>query len=172
MICPKCKTPTLEQRTTFDSWSAHEPPACSNCHGMWLTKTVLARLIDERPPMVPIVKGIDAADKMVGTCPEGHGELSRAEVAAVPPFNLDRCPTCQGVWFDGGEWQRLASHHMLRRLEGTATDDELQALRELLPEVRDRKAVCTRMEWTIRKLDKDSPLLDGHCEINWREPTS
>ena len=63
-----------------------------------------------------------------------------------------------------------AIDHILRRLEGTGTDEDFETLKDLLPKVKDRKAVCTRMEWTIRVLDKNGPFVDGKCEINWRDP--
>jgi Zn-finger nucleic acid-binding protein len=52
-------------------------------------------------------------DAKAGLCPEGHGILIRARVEVDQPFYLDRCFKCGGVWFDSGEWQRLATHHLL-----------------------------------------------------------
>lgn len=46
-------------------------------------------------------------DASAGLCPHGHGILRRASVPELE-FFLDRCSTCWGIWFDAGEWTRLA----------------------------------------------------------------
>ena len=55
-------------------------------------------------------------DGRTGLCPEGHGILIRARVDAEPPFFLERCAVCHGIWFDKGEWNELAQSHLLEHL--------------------------------------------------------
>jgi Zn-finger nucleic acid-binding protein len=42
--------------------------------------------------------------------------MGRARVELDAPFYLERCVHCGGVWFDAGEWQRLATSHLLSSL--------------------------------------------------------
>jgi Zn-finger nucleic acid-binding protein len=55
-------------------------------------------------------------DALTGVCPFGHGLLIRAKVDVDDPFYLERCGRCGGIWFDGGEWQKLASTHLVFHL--------------------------------------------------------
>jgi Zn-finger nucleic acid-binding protein len=39
-------------------------------------------------------------------------------VAAEPaPVHLERCSSCHGVWFDGGEWSLLSAKHLLEHID-------------------------------------------------------
>jgi Zn-finger nucleic acid-binding protein len=42
--------------------------------------------------------------------------MARARVELDTPFFLERCLSCGGVWFDAGEWSRLATSQLLRSL--------------------------------------------------------
>jgi uncharacterized protein (DUF952 family)/Zn-finger nucleic acid-binding protein len=59
-------------------------------------------------------------DKKGGVCPFGHGLLARARVElddGGEAFYLERCTTCSGVFFDDGEWARLAHSRMFAHLD-------------------------------------------------------
>jgi uncharacterized protein (DUF952 family) len=58
-------------------------------------------------------------DKRGGVCPFGHGLLERARVDlhdGGEAFYLERCRVCTGVFFDDGEWVRLARDQMFHHL--------------------------------------------------------
>jgi uncharacterized protein (DUF952 family) len=58
-------------------------------------------------------------DKKGGFCPFGHGLLERARVEpddGGDAFYLERCRACSGVFFDDGEWSRLAHSQMFHHL--------------------------------------------------------
>ncbi len=55
-------------------------------------------------------------DHSTGLCPNGHGIMTRAKVELEPPFFLEKCPHCNGIWFDKGEWNRLAESDMVSHL--------------------------------------------------------
>jgi Zn-finger nucleic acid-binding protein len=95
---------------------AQQPFRCPSCGGIWLRVEDAERLGgDPRFTTLGTEGAAEApsADHRAGLCPEGHGILSRARVAAGQGFFLDRCTTCFGIWFDGGEWSQLASRHLL-----------------------------------------------------------
>ncbi|MCU1231380.1 MAG: hypothetical protein JWO97_4264 [Acidobacteria bacterium] len=73
----------------------------------------MPRLIEEAVAEVEPPPGIDARS---GMCPSGHGIMSRARIDAATPFTLERCASCFGVWFDRGEWRRVAEEHLVDEL--------------------------------------------------------
>ena len=112
--CPKCKD--VELKTAGRGGTP--VLRCYSCHGMWVTLAEAEALlmhgaITDPASMLPQkVHG----DGLAGLCPHGHGILARARVEADEPFYLERCATCLGVWFDGGEWERLASLQLEKNL--------------------------------------------------------
>jgi Zn-finger nucleic acid-binding protein len=112
--CPKCKTTELEP----PPGRASRLLRCDVCHGTWFP---------EDEARLEAVAGLLAADSTIrpggdedrrtGLCPEGHGILIRALVQVEDPFHLERCSVCHGIWFDKGEWNRLAESHLLDHLE-------------------------------------------------------
>jgi Zn-finger nucleic acid-binding protein len=88
---------------------------CAQCSGFWVPPLAFSepdvieqlKARDLRPPQ-PLEQ-----DHRTGPCPEGHGLLRRARVANDDPCFLERCARCGGVWFDPGEWTRLAAEGLL-----------------------------------------------------------
>ena len=107
--CPKCAAGALSR---FEGTLASR---CRQCAGFWVPPEALhapevEALLgqhDARPPQ-PLEQ-----DHRTGPCPEGHGLLRRARVTNDDPFFVERCARCGGVWFDPGEWSRLAAAGLL-----------------------------------------------------------
>jgi Zn-finger nucleic acid-binding protein len=55
-------------------------------------------------------------DQKTGMCPSGHGIMIRAKVDIDEPFYLEKCTACGGIWFDKGEWQRIAENNLADNL--------------------------------------------------------
>lgn len=117
MNCPKCKTPSLRGMEDNDL-----PPFflhCQRCRGFWVAMDRIPKVLEEKfaifkeeSPQI-----LDSTqDSATGLCPKGHGILMRARIEDEPAFYLDRCSSCAGVWFDRGEWQRLADRHLLENI--------------------------------------------------------
>lgn len=88
--------------------------SCRACGGRWVPSANVEdwkEIRESVPPAAPSV----AHDKRAAVCPEGHGFLRRVRVEEVG-FALDRCPRCGGVWFDHGEWERLAEANVVDNL--------------------------------------------------------
>lgn len=105
MKCPKCKTAELKIS------GYNTPYFCHECEGMWLVNTN-----DLCLPEVTI-ESIDSDsvsdnDSKTGLCPSGHGVMIRAKVDIDEPFYLEKCTACGGIWFDKGEWQRIAENNL------------------------------------------------------------
>ncbi len=121
MLCPRCKEPlhaTLEQTPS----GRVEIDRCAACHGVWFDAGELAMLAqlgnsEAFALQSPLLAGDDASVP----CPR-HPELRMLERQLLPtkarivplggddsgPLTIDQCPTCHGLWFDGGELDQLA----------------------------------------------------------------
>jgi Zn-finger nucleic acid-binding protein len=107
--CPKCGAGQLEPV------AGSLALACRKCQGFWVPPLAL-----RDPEVVELLKGRDLhpahpleQDHRTGICPEGHGLLRRARASNDDPYFLERCARCGGVWFDPGEWSRLADAGLL-----------------------------------------------------------
>ena len=85
---------------------------CDRCGGVWIPdgKASGAEPPEELETALSPVGGVDAK---AGLCPAGHGILSRARTPFEDGFYLDRCSVCSGVWFDQGEWQKVAAEGLV-----------------------------------------------------------
>jgi Zn-finger nucleic acid-binding protein len=102
--CPKCTDHVaLTRRTISDGVTSLELDICRACRGVWLdwdelgpAKALSALL------MHPVVAAVPLRDERAGVCPacDPSHALRRIPVGA---FGIDRCPGCEGLWFDGGE---------------------------------------------------------------------
>lgn len=111
--CPKCRDVALVR----PSDRATRLLRCPNCRGTWLPSDearfdAVSALMEADDSMLPSGE----PDLKTGLCPLGHGILIRAKVDLEEPFYLDRCGECCGIWFDVGEWNKLARGHLLANL--------------------------------------------------------
>ncbi len=78
-------------------------------------------------PLVPFVEEEGRAapagaehDAQGGRCPVDRTILSRAEIdlgADHAAVHLERCSSCRAIWFDRGEWSRLADQQLLENID-------------------------------------------------------
>lgn len=112
--CPKCRDVELDSA----DGRASRLLRCGRCGGTWFPQDearleAVAGLLSQDSTIRPA----STQDQKTGLCPEGHGILIRAQVEVDEPFYLERCATCHGIWFDKGEWNRLAQSHLLEHLD-------------------------------------------------------
>jgi len=110
MKCPKCITTELKQ-TGYNA-----PSFCPACGGMWLlpgSRTEIPGMTVESTEEAPAT---DNPDSKTGLCPSGHGIMIRARIDLDEPFFLEKCTACGGIWFDKGEWQRIAETNLADNL--------------------------------------------------------
>jgi Zn-finger nucleic acid-binding protein len=107
--CPKCGASAL---TAVEGSSVLR---CTKCSGFWVPPLAFGE-----PGIVELLKERDLhpehpleQDHRTGVCPDGHGLLRRARASNDDPYFLERCARCGGVWFDPGEWSRLADERLL-----------------------------------------------------------
>ena len=111
MKCPKCKTVELNQS------NHHSPYYCSECGGLWLQSSEKSALSDISIEVSDTSSNTNDYDKKTGVCPSGHGVMIRAKVDIDEPFYLEKCTACGGIWFDKGEWRRIAENNLAENLD-------------------------------------------------------
>lgn len=112
--CPKCSV-----SLTATHPSSRLALGCARCGGLWAREGAIDAL--PAPSDLTGEPGVRAPnDGRTGLCPDGHGILLRARVeedVEGAAFYLERCPACRGMWFDAGEWERIASSEVRTRLD-------------------------------------------------------
>ena len=87
---------------------------CSVCRGLWTMN------VDPSDRALPEDGEMPEHDRerdlRAGLCPFGHGILRRAQTHLDPPFYLERCGVCSGIWFDRGEWERSVRQNLIPQL--------------------------------------------------------
>ena len=116
MKCPKCQTRSLTRAPALPNVGS--PRVCTRCRGLWVEQSLYrhpaAREFSEE--RVDVRRARSGRDLKAGLCPHGHGLLGRTRVGLEPGFYLDRCGRCGGIWFDRGEWDRIARARLLDSL--------------------------------------------------------
>lgn len=110
MNCPKCKTSELN-KNAFNS-----PYFCKSCGGMWYADDSTADFGDIKVQHIDDKDASKDHDHKTGMCPSGHGIMIRAKVDIDEPFYLEKCSACGGIWFDKGEWLRIAENNLADNL--------------------------------------------------------
>jgi len=111
--CPRCNTPLT---ATDSEGAAFE--TCGHCHGKWVGRDELRRLIElrERPWDGSTLEGLAHAPAarvpLAGVaehlpCPACGREMETFNYAGDSGVILDKCADCGGVWLDGGELEKV-----------------------------------------------------------------
>lgn len=110
--CPKCERESLVN-------APHGASRCNACGGMFVPSSKLHELLESGES--DLDRGASPVhDDQGGRCPSDKTIMSRAaiNVAGEPaPVHLERCGSCRGIWFDGGEWSLLSGKHLLEHID-------------------------------------------------------
>ena len=111
MNCPKCDAQTLVPGT-------HGVSRCPSCHGLFVPRTQLHAVLEDEED-APAGAADPKLDEKGALCPQDHSIMARARISVgeSDAFHLERCASCKGVWFDAGEWGKLASQHLLSQFD-------------------------------------------------------
>lgn len=114
MYSPKDRKTLLTETCLTNGLTAYY---CSTSKGIWIpakvykawleTQTTQEPDPDRLPDEVDVTFIQPLFDTKAALCPEDGSYLSRAKVGYKPAFYIERCPCCDGIWLDHGEWSIL-----------------------------------------------------------------
>jgi len=109
MACPKCprSQPGELIQITIDDVQVER---CAACGGMWFDKGELGALLNRETARInPLLGGTDPEDLnyKTGRCPRDGKKMLRVLSARNRQVVIESCSTCQGIWLDGGEFERI-----------------------------------------------------------------
>ncbi len=133
MQCPICKQTSLTPGSLENNLSAHK---CQSCHGIWLQANDYLGWRSQQGDFPPpdaaspdvSISAEDVAKAKI--CPQDGHFLLRYKVGKDITFALDRCGTCNGVWFDPKEWDVLKSRHLHGEIHNIFTDPWQRQVRQ------------------------------------------
>ena len=109
MLCPVCKVPAI-----VVEYNEIELDYCTNCHGVWFDAGELELLLESAglggtEAFLDSVLGAGAAGtpEKKRRCPICNLKMKKAFVDRPSGTLVDICPDEHGIWFDGGELERL-----------------------------------------------------------------
>mgnify|MGYP006277037371 CR=1 FL=1 len=114
MLCPACCTDSLAP--SLDPHTGLEVDSCHSCEGIWFDAKELARFLESAS--LKKTFGWDQKQRKgesnftINTsarkCPRCSDDMQDRLFGGV---TLDRCDTCGGLWFDGGELQTVVTRY-------------------------------------------------------------
>jgi Zn-finger nucleic acid-binding protein len=118
MKCPVCKKRNIQPAALENGLPAG---VCAACGGKWISSNRYLdwlRLQTDQPPQAAADEPFDPTwdTDQLKLCPECGRILTRYRILPGVPFALDRCGSCQGVWFDHHEWEALRAHNLQLQL--------------------------------------------------------
>lgn len=151
--CPKDKEESLVDVVLPGGLAAHH---CSACDGYWVEPDIYAAWRSQQEERLPVPLPEDAdmgytpgpQDARAGLCPNCKGFLARSRIGLNPPFYVERCSRCGGIWLDQGEWEVLQQLGWDGAIDHLFTEDWQSEMREQEYAERERRA-------TIEKLGED-----------------
>ncbi|MCS1411038.1 MAG: hypothetical protein M2R45_04233 [Verrucomicrobia subdivision 3 bacterium] len=104
MKCSKCEGDALRAKTV----ASVEVDRCERRGGLWFDESELTAVLEGKGAGARSFVGSDSGlDGKPGNCPRDGGRLLRIYSKQNRSVVVDRCSQCNGVWLDGGEFQRL-----------------------------------------------------------------
>lgn len=133
MRCPTC--PQRSDLVTTELEPHLAAHTCAPCGGHWLRaasywkwRALGGAAAETNGGAIPEIEVRDHAGVL--QCPDCRHILGRYRVGARVPFTIDRCRSCEGAWFDAGEWTALRAGEFHLRLHEIFTDEWQKQVRD------------------------------------------
>jgi len=121
MKCPKCESTLGKVKITTrpeyggdilndaEQTSEIEVDQCLSCNGIWFDVKELDQYLAEKLLILHSnqVKEYKELNKKNGNCPKCESPLNKKPAPKNAGFKVDVCESCEGVWLDSGEIDRL-----------------------------------------------------------------
>ncbi len=108
MECPRCKKPLI-----ILELDRVEIDYCASCQGVWLDSGELELLLESsRQTNIEYHPDTDARERPL-KCPRCHKKMDKIRSGKDRPVLLDSCKNGHGLWFDGGELERILKNEKI-----------------------------------------------------------
>ncbi|WOD41188.1 zf-TFIIB domain-containing protein [Nodosilinea sp. E11] len=132
--------------------------ACPSCGGSWIppeqyinwqrpqidpdaSPRVSVLPLSLNPPFQPA-----ALDNRAALCPDCRSYLVRGRITLQQvSFYVERCPNCNGIWCDDGEWEMLQQLELHTHIEYIFSADWQGQVRELEHTEREKQATIDKL---------------------------
>ena len=105
MQCPSCNNPLVSVDLTKHGLMSIQ--ACRKCGGCWVDKSELESVHAGTWSSVHAM-GVQVAEALSETiCPRCAVQCTKISPEDHEELNIDRCPSCHGLWLDRGELDAL-----------------------------------------------------------------
>ena len=102
--CPRCSGVPLSARMTAQGV---EIDACPSCGGIWLDRGEIFHFVANRRSFASLLeRGLAQGRPGPLKSPKTGAPMTRI---AIGRTEIDLCPGSEGIWFDKGELERLAT---------------------------------------------------------------
>jgi Zn-finger nucleic acid-binding protein len=152
VLCPKDRKTLLTCIRLVDGLEAQY---CSDCKGTWLPSKDYESWRAQQPHQEPdpskltqplnVERVQSAYDTRAALCPECNNYLSRAKVSVDPPFYVERCMACSGIWCDHGEWAVLEKLGLHTTIESLFTQEWQTKVRKHELADQERRATIAKL---------------------------
>ncbi|MBF2077955.1 MAG: zf-TFIIB domain-containing protein [Synechococcales cyanobacterium T60_A2020_003] len=167
MLCPKDRRFELVASTLAGEMAVH---SCPDCKGTWIPADEYTTWQQRHPhslsdalPTLEVDYVQSPFDMKAALCPECNRYLARAKVALKTPFYVERCPNCQGIWCDRGEWDTLEQMGLHFAIEQLFSSEWQTRIKEIEYAQRERQATIEKLgEEVAAKVFELAELLEDH----------
>lgn len=113
MYCPICDSSPLVPKKLEKNLRSN---TCLKCQGEWITAKAYWGWLEAHGDPSPEVASDEflpvEVESKAKICPQDGRILRRFQIFPNAGFYLDRCSSCQGVWFDAKEWAALKEREL------------------------------------------------------------
>ncbi|MEL7052201.1 MAG: zf-TFIIB domain-containing protein [Cyanobacteria bacterium J06555_13] len=154
MRCPKEPNVELSAKKLTEKLDVQ---CCASCQGNWIPKlnyqiwqsqeAGLEAIPEEVLPMtLETDYQVAPLDGRAGLCPECGTYLKRSRINLKnAAFYVERCPICEGLWCDNGEWEILEALGLHIQIPIVFNADWQARVRELEQAERQRLAMVDKL---------------------------
>lgn len=121
MKCPRCKfnldKAYIEELLSDAKFENVEVDKCPNCNGVWFDEGELRRVDEKIEPKIIEIKSIPSLKEQYVdlNCPNCENSIVMDKVLSELDKDvvMDVCPSCKGIWLDGGEFDAIKERSVL-----------------------------------------------------------